>query len=111
MQEINLARERKESAVTGILAQNPGALTLISKLARSFLDSMIQSDAVLSMTPQQQALCAVCHALEKNGMPRQAVLQRYAEHASSNADEQQSLVNELQVCCSAITMPWTETES
>lgn len=101
-QEINVAKERKESAVTGILSQNPGALTLIAKLARSFLDSMIQSDAVLAMTPQQQALCAVCHALEKNGMPRQDVLQRYAQHASSNADEQQSVIDELQVRCSAM---------
>lgn len=68
------------------------------KLARSFLDSMLQSDAVLTMTPQQQALCAVCHALEKHGMPQKAVLQRYAGHACTDADRQHVVVQELQVC-------------
>lgn len=96
VEEINMATERKEAAVTEVLSKNSGALNMIYKLARSFLDSMIQSDAVLILTPQQQALCAVCHALERNGMPRQAVLQRYAQHASANADEQQSVVDELQ---------------
>lgn len=97
-----MATERKEAAVTEVLSKNSGALNMIYKLARSFLDSMIQSDAVLILTPQQQALCAVCHALERNGMPRQAVLQRYAQHASANADEQQSVVDELQVCRCAL---------
>lgn len=84
-----------------ILCQKPGVLNGTYKLARSFLDSMLQSDAVLTMTPQQQALCAVCHALEKHGMPQQAVLQRYASHASADAERQQAVVQQLQVCISA----------
>lgn len=95
-----------EVAVTEVVNQKPGALNMIYKLARSFLDSMIQSDAVLIMTPQQQALCALCHALEKNGMTRQAVLQRYAGHATSNAAEQQAVMDELQVWWVAKYVLW-----
>eukprot|EP00892_Ulva_mutabilis_P007192 jgi/Ulvmu1/4845/UM020_0131.1 len=96
LEEINMAAENQEEQVTQILTQKPGMLNMTYKLARSFLDSMLQSDAVLTMTPQQQALCAVCHALEKHGMPQNGVLDRYANHASADAERQQALVHELQ---------------
>jgi hypothetical protein len=41
------------------------------------IDSMIQSMAPLTMCPQQQALCTVCYALMKAGLPEDVVINRY----------------------------------
>lgn len=101
-----------------LLSQRPDGLQLVHKLAKSFADSIVQSTAPLTMRPQQQALCAVCHALMHYGMPREAVLQHYAAAASSKreagADEGGAAVTEaLAVCfhstaCRQYGSSWSE---
>jgi hypothetical protein len=85
MQELRVALKGGEQRLTELADAKPDALQLTHKLAYSFLDSMLQSSAPLTMRPQQQALCAVCHALVKYGMTRQAVLERYAAKATGGA--------------------------
>jgi hypothetical protein len=73
---------------------------LVHKLAYSFLDSIVQSDAPLLMSPQQQALCAVYHALKHYGMPNDVILSRYARKAAaggSGVGQMKSVIDALEV--------------
>lgn len=88
------------------LSPNPSeALGTAHKLAHSMTNSIIQSDAPLTMCPQQQALCAVCHALVKGGLKQQDVLARYASKAckqpgadSSSRKADEGVQKALKVC-------------
>jgi hypothetical protein len=94
-----MTSEQGDADVKALVDSKPGepVLELVGKLARSFVDSIIQSDAVLLMTPQQQALCAVCHSLHKHGMPIQTTLQRYVKLACDDPDKQQAVLSSMQV--------------
>lgn len=95
-----MANEQKHPEVRKLVESRPeeNLLQGVGRLARSFVDSIIKSDAVLLMTPQQQALCAVCHALQKHGMAPQTVLQRYAALACEDEAKQQAVLASMQVC-------------
>lgn len=54
------------------------ALQKAHKLATSFAESAMRGMAPLLMPPQQLALAAICHALDKGGVPRDTVLRHYA---------------------------------
>jgi hypothetical protein len=86
-----------------MLSKQPEALKLAHKLAYSFADSIMQSTAPLTMRPQQQALCAVCHALVKYGMEKEAVLMRYMEKACLGCEdatvERECMLDALKVRC------------
>lgn len=73
-------------------------LGLIASYSRSCVDSIVQSDALLLMSPQQQALCAVCTALKNYGMPPDACLRRYTRLSSDDKDVQAQALAALEVC-------------
>ena len=83
MQELRCAAEAGEELLQQLSPSPSEALSTAHKLAHSMTNSMIQSDATLTMCPQQQALCTVCHALIKGGLSQHDVLDRYASKACS----------------------------
>lgn len=100
-QELRVATQDDDLAVSEMLSRQPAALKLAQKLAYSFADSIMQSTAPLTMRPQQQALCAVCHALVKYGMEKEAVLMRYVDKACLGREnatlDQECMVDALEV--------------
>lgn len=87
MQELRVAAQEGDGPVSAMLSAQPDALKRAHKLAYSFADSIVQSTAPLTMRPQQQALCAVCHALCKYGMSHEDAVARYVRSARMSADE------------------------
>jgi hypothetical protein len=103
-QELRIASKGGEAVIAALEASQPDALKLAHKLAYSFTDSVLQSSAPLTMRPQQQALCAVCHALVKYGMPKETAVERYAMKAQGGAGAQappgrEAVIQAIKVQC------------
>lgn len=74
-----------------------GVLDVTASYARSCVDSIVKSEALLVMSPQQQALCAVCTALENYDMPADGCLRRYTRLCSQDESVQQQAETSLRV--------------
>ena len=72
-------------------------LDVTASYARSCVDSIVQSEALLLMSPQQQALCAVCTALKNYGMPADVCLGRYTRLSSQDETVRQQAATSLRV--------------
>lgn len=77
--------------------QDKHVLTMTASYASLYLDSMTHSDAVLLMSPQQQALCAVCEGLKRHGMPEDVCGRRYSARVSEDAAVQAEAATALKV--------------
>jgi hypothetical protein len=73
-------------------------LDLIASYSRSCVDSIVQSEALLLMSPQQQALSAVCTALKNYGMPGDVCLRRYTRLSSEDENVRKQTEVSLKVC-------------
>lgn len=97
-----MAASEQEAAVKTLVDAKADVLKGVHKLAYSFADSIVQSAAPLTMRPQQQALCGVCHALCKHGMPHEDIVARYvrcarSSSAGADAEGEAALRDALQV--------------
>lgn len=72
-------------------------LDVTASYARSCVDSIVQSEALLLMSPQQQALSAVCTALMNYGMPADVCVRRYTRLSSQDESVQQQAEASLKV--------------
>ena len=108
-QELRASREAQDNDLVALDASwkqhekkpdeiGRDVLELIASYARSCVDYIVQSDALLLMSPHQQALCAVCTALENYGMPPDVCLRRYTRLSSVDEDMQAQTAAALQVC-------------
>jgi hypothetical protein len=73
-------------------------LHLIASYSRSCVDSIVQSEALLLMPPQQQALSALCTALNHYGMPVDVCVRRYTRLSSPDEAVQKKIETSLRVC-------------